>query len=264
MSDKQKFQVKLGSALSTLALVIAVVLCLTVIIQVTTTGYVSIGGYSLFRVVTGSMEPALPVGTLIVCKDIPIETIELGDIICFRSLNPKMLGKVITHRVTTIHQEKNGTLLLETKGDANLVADSEFVTQSNLIGRVNHSDKDDNIMTSVVDIMTDKIGFLVLVLFPTLLIAGFILRSCMMNMRRDIELALEEEKRIKKEKAILITEQEYNSMLERIRQELLEEMRHDVSENVEQNTGTGSQPSMELDSEPPAATNSADEISKTE
>lgn len=232
--EKQTLQVKLGSALSTLVLVIAIVICLSVIIQVTTNGYVQFGGYSLFRVVTGSMEPELPVGSLLVCKETPIEQIQMGDIVCFRSLNPKMLGKVITHRVIAIQNAQDGSLLLETKGDANLTADSEYVSQSNLIGKVNHSAKDDNIMASVVDVMTDKIGFLILILFPTLLIAGFILRSCMMNMRRDIETALEEEKQAKKTQNQLYTAEEYAAMLARIKQELLEELKYDVSENKEQ------------------------------
>lgn len=232
--EKQTLQVKLGSALSTLVLVIAIVICLSVIIQVTTNGYVQFGGYSLFRVVTGSMEPELPVGSLLVCKETPMEQIQMGDIVCFRSLNPKMLGKVITHRVIAIQNAQDGSLLLETKGDANLTADSEFVSQNNLIGKVNHSAKDDNIMASVVDVMTDKIGFLILILFPTLLIAGFILRSCMMNMRRDIETALEEEKQAKKAQNQLYTAEEYAAMLARIKQELLEELKYDVSENKEQ------------------------------
>lgn len=232
--EKQTLQVKLGSVLSTLVLVMAIVICLSVIIQVTTNGYVQFGGYSLFRVVTGSMEPELPVGSLLVCKETPMEQIQVGDIVCFRSLNPKMLGKVITHRVIAVQKAPDGSLLLETKGDANLTADSEYVSQNNLIGKVNHSAKDDNIMASVVDVMTDKIGFLILILFPTLLIAGFILRSCMLNMRRDIETALEEEKQAKKAQNQLYTAEEYAAMLARIKQELLEEMKYDVSENKEQ------------------------------
>lgn len=232
--EKENVAVKLGSALSTLVVVIAVLICLNVIVQVTTNGYVQIGGYSLFRVVTGSMEPELPVGSLLVCTETPIEQIQINDIVCFRSLNPKMQGSVITHRVISVGRISDGSIVLETKGDANLTADSEFVTQSNLIGRVNHSAKDGNIIASVVDIMTDKIGFLVLILFPTLLIAGFILRSCMMNMRRDLSMALEEEKRRQKEQSQAITEEEYRAMTERIRQELLEEIKHDVLERQEQ------------------------------
>ena len=183
---------------------------------------------------TGSMEPEIPVGALMITREADIHAIELGDIICFRTQDAQIWGKIVTHRVVGIHTAIDGSLLLETKGDAKLAADSEFVTQNNLIGRVNRSAKDNNIMASVVDVMTDKIGFLVLILFPTLLIAGFILRSCMMNMRRDIERALEEEKRSKKEQDFLCTEEEYATMVERIKQELLEEMRNGILEKEEQ------------------------------
>ena len=67
-TQTQSLRGKLSSGLSSLALVIAVVLCLTVVVQVTTNGYVQIGGYSLFRVITGSMEPEIPVNSLLICK----------------------------------------------------------------------------------------------------------------------------------------------------------------------------------------------------
>ena len=93
-------------------------------------------------------------------------------------------------------------------------------------------------MASLVNVLTDKIGFLMLILFPTLLIAGFILRSCMMNMRRDIEIALEEEKRQKAEEEKLYTEEEYAAMLARIKSELLEEMTQGAEENDEKTPET--------------------------
>lgn len=228
-----KLQKKIGSVLSTLALVIAVVFCLTVVTQVSQNGYVQIGGFSLFRVITGSMEPTISVGSLLVCQETSIEEIEVGDIICFRSLNPQIMDKVITHRVVEITESGTGERLLETKGDANLSADGEFVTQSNLIGRVNHYSEDSNIMASFVNILTDKIGFLILILFPTLLIAGFILQACVSNMRRDIERVLEEKKRKEEEENQLYTPEEYAAMLDRLKNELFEELKQGVEENGE-------------------------------
>lgn len=233
---KQTVANKIGSALANIALVIALIICLTVVVQVTTNGYVQIGGFSLFRIITGSMEPELPVGSLIICQDTPISQIETNDIVCFRSKNPQILGQIVTHRVVNITVSGDGAVLLETKGDANLSADAEYVTQDNLIGKVNYYSKDRNVMASFVNILSDKIGFLILILFPTLLIAGFILRSCISNMRRDIDLALEEERRKKEEENMLYTSEEYAAMMERIKEELLEEMKLGVGENGEQGT----------------------------
>lgn len=229
---------RLGSILSTFALVISVIICLTVVTQVVSNGFVQLGGFSLFRVVTGSMEPELPVGSLLICRQTDVDEIQKGDIICFRSRNPQIMGKIITHRVINITVSGDGDVLLETKGDANLSADSEFVTRKNLIGRVDHYAKDGNLMASLVSILTDRIGFLMLILFPTLLIAGFILRSCMMNMRRDIEAALEEEKQKREAEDQLYTDEEYAEMLGRIRRELLQEMTQGAEENDEQTAKT--------------------------
>ena len=230
---------KIGSVLASLAVVISAILCVTVIVQVLTNGYVQIGKISLFRVVTGSMEPALPVGTLLVCTETDIDDIEVGDIICFRSRDPVIAGKIITHRVITVAQDERGQRMLETKGDANLSADGEFVWQSNLVGRVNQYAKDGHIMTSFVNILTDKMGFLMLVLFPPLLIAGFILRSCINNMRHNIELALEAERQTRELEAAdaqteaLYSAEEYADMIEKIKQELLQEMEQGAEDHDE-------------------------------
>lgn len=229
-----KIKKKVESALSTLVLVIALILCFTVVVQVATNGYAQIGSFSLFRVVTGSMEPELPVGSLLVCKETNITQIQKGDIVCFLSKNPQIMGKIVTHRVVNVTTSGDGQVLLETKGDANLSADSEFVTANNLIGRVSYYSKDNNLMAILVKVFSDKIGFMLLVLFPTLLIAGFILRTCISNMRRDMEIALEEEKQARAKENQLYTKEEYAAVLARIRNELIEELKHDVEETGEE------------------------------
>lgn len=217
--------------MSNLALVISVIICVSVVTQVMTNGYAQIGGISLFRIVTGSMEPEIPVGSIIVCQETDIEQIQVNDIVCFRSLSSIIKGETVTHRVIDITQNSEGELLLVTRGDANLSADTEYVTRSNLIGKVNYYSKETNIMASFVNILTDRIGFLILILMPTLLIAGFILRSCMMNIRQELDRIEEENRRKEQEKSQLYTTEEYAAMLERIKSELVEEMKHDVEES---------------------------------
>ena len=106
---------KLTNAAVSCALVLAILLCVAVLSQVLSKGYVSVGRYSLFRVVTGSMEPAIPVGSLLVSQKADIEEIQLGDIVNFRSKDMGMLGITITHRVVNILINENGQILLETK-----------------------------------------------------------------------------------------------------------------------------------------------------
>ena len=51
-------------------------------------------GYNIYEVVSGSMEPEIPVGSVIYVKAAEPETVEAGDIIAF-----VQNGSVITHRV---------------------------------------------------------------------------------------------------------------------------------------------------------------------
>ena len=67
LSDNQKpRRFSIGSALCTAVLVLSLVLCASVLAQVLTRGYVTLGGYSLFRVVSGSMEPTISTGALLI------------------------------------------------------------------------------------------------------------------------------------------------------------------------------------------------------
>lgn len=228
--EKQKIRKKVGSVLSTLVLAVTILLCLMVMFQVFTKGYVQIGGMSLFRIVTGSMEPELPVGTLVMCNKTDINEIEVNDIVCFRSLDEKIYGEIVTHRVVGITVADGGETMLVTQGDANLSADTQYVTYRNLIGKVNYYSKE----SGIVDILSDKVGFMILVLVPTLLIAGFVLRSCMSNIRKELDKIKEETDRQEQ----LYTDEEYAAMLARIRDELVEEMKHDVEESAEKGENT--------------------------
>ena len=121
-SKQERLQQKI-SILVTILLILAVALCVYTAVQVLSQGYVNLGGFMMFRVVTGSMEPTIPVGALLLTREVDIESIQMHDIICFRTQVAEIWGKIVTHRVVGIEMsEWNGPLLI-TKGDANLTAD---------------------------------------------------------------------------------------------------------------------------------------------
>lgn len=87
-----------------------------------------IRGYEVYNVVSGSMEPAIPVGSVLyVEKTEPAEVAE-GDVIAFRSA-----GTVIAHRVLR-NRVVEGEFV--TKGDANQEEDMNPVQYQDLVGRV--------------------------------------------------------------------------------------------------------------------------------
>ena len=81
-------------------------------------------GFGIGVVVTGSMEPEIKVGDIILIKRVPQSKIKVGDDITFQT------DKVITHRVIEVTEK--GFI---TQGLANNVADGE-IPYSNVYGKV--------------------------------------------------------------------------------------------------------------------------------
>lgn len=216
--------------LVTVLLILAVLLCLYAAVQVMSNGYVNFGGYMMFRVVTGSMEPTISVGTLLIARQTDIASIQLEDIICFRTQEAAIWGKVVTHRVVGVLEGIDGSVLLETKGDANLVMDGYLVNQGNFIGKVVWYTGDNSMLTSILAFFTNKVGFLGCIVFPCLLFAGLILKGCIGNIRKELEQVLDEVERSDESAAgetdplCGMTQEEYQAMYERIRAELIEEL----------------------------------------
>lgn len=76
-------------------------------------------GSHALTVLSGSMEPALPVGSVVVARPTSAEQIAVGDVITYTDRDPDSPAtRVVTHRVVDIVQEPAGPTF-GTKGDAN-------------------------------------------------------------------------------------------------------------------------------------------------
>lgn len=88
-------------------------------------------GFKFLNILTGSMTPTMPKDTVIIIKKIPIDQVELGDVITF-----KMGDSNVTHRVVEINNSGRNTVLY-TQGDAAQNQGSrETVTEDNFVGVV--------------------------------------------------------------------------------------------------------------------------------
>ena len=85
-------------------------------------------------IASGSMNPALEVGDVIIVQGVPPTSIQVGDIIVFDS--PEKIQTI--HRVTQIQDQSNGTILFKTKGDANPIEDPYWTPEQNVHGRVSY------------------------------------------------------------------------------------------------------------------------------
>jgi signal peptidase I len=92
-------------------------------------------GYSVMNIVSGSMEDRIPAGTYILIKKTDASEIEKGDVICFYSDDPNILGYPNTHTVVEDPIYGENGIEFVTKGDANLVKDDYTAKGDKLIGK---------------------------------------------------------------------------------------------------------------------------------
>lgn len=86
-------------------------------------------GMDTLAVLSGSMEPNIPVGSIIVIDDVKFEDLKVNDVVTY-SLSDSTL---VTHRVIDID---NDSQLIKTKGDANDVDDGEPISFNRIVGKL--------------------------------------------------------------------------------------------------------------------------------
>jgi signal peptidase I len=86
-------------------------------------------GHQLFIIGGGSMEPTIPLGSLVVATPTDTMTIAVGHVVTMRADN----GIVITHRVSRVVDLPEGRFF-ELKGDANQSPDALVVPARAIIG----------------------------------------------------------------------------------------------------------------------------------
>lgn len=112
---------KICGILSTLILVVLLALAVLLVGPV-------LLGYTELAVLTGSMQPTLPVGSLIYIKEADPAQLQVGDVITYQLEGDTM----VTHRVVENVPEEN---YLITQGDANEDPDGE-ITYDRIVGKM--------------------------------------------------------------------------------------------------------------------------------
>jgi signal peptidase len=94
-------------------------------------------GSTPYTVLTGSMRPGMPPGSLVVTRPVEAADLKVGDAITYqmRSGEPE----VVTHRIISISRTLGGEALFTTQGDANPVPDETNVKAGQIRGAVWYS-----------------------------------------------------------------------------------------------------------------------------
>lgn len=93
---------------------------------------ISIGGYRVYDILTGSMNPTINPGNLVVVKEVLPNEVKKNDIITFRS---DITNNITTHRAIDI-VNSGGKIEFITKGDANNTQDPIPLDGKLLVGKV--------------------------------------------------------------------------------------------------------------------------------
>ncbi|MDQ1130095.1 signal peptidase I [Microbacterium sp. SORGH_AS_0888] len=91
-------------------------------------------GAQPYSVLTGSMRPGIPPGSLVAVRAVPFDDIRIGDIVTYQLESGE--PAVVTHRVVGRSEASDGERMLTTRGDANNVADAAPVREVQVRGIV--------------------------------------------------------------------------------------------------------------------------------
>lgn len=173
-----------------IAIVLLLILILNVYIMAQTkskpNSVPSVFGYKPFVVLSGSMETEIYAGDLLIVKEVDNSTLQVDDIIAFRTPD----NYVTTHRIIDIVKTEDG-IFYETKGDNNNTADDNLVSAKSVEGKY-HS-------------KFSKVGYIVLFIqeplgFAVMMLALFIV--CIFiylfeNRRINNDMIIKDEKELK-------------------------------------------------------------------
>lgn len=128
----------------------------------------SVFGFSVLQVTSGSMEPEIPVGGIVVVRKVKPESLKVGDVISFYSNDVDISGKVNTHRIVEIKQSESGEKIFRTKGDANEYADTAAVFEIDLVGKMIFNLG--SVGGSIFDVLRNPTIILIFIVLPLIFI----------------------------------------------------------------------------------------------
>jgi signal peptidase I len=120
-------------------------------------------GFSAMTVPTGSMQPAISPGSLVIIQKTPLSQLKVGDVITFKGMAER--NQTVTHRIVAV-EKKDRVPFFTTKGDANSASDPQIIG-GRVLGRVTVGVP---FVGYIVDFMRSLWGLLLAVYVPALTI----------------------------------------------------------------------------------------------
>ncbi len=136
--------------------------CILAILQSTVLKNRAIYGYRTYVIASNSMYPVFEYGDVILVNEVDFNDIKVDDIITYQGLIGEFEGKIITHEVFEIANDKNGRRILKTKGRANPGIDPS-VYEDQVYGRFVYKFF---LISFISKIVRDELGFVFFIFIP--------------------------------------------------------------------------------------------------
>jgi len=118
----------------------------------------------LLTVLSPSMSPTIPMGSIVVIEPANVPEIRVGEVITYGSM--EFPGSTVTHRVIEVlNQESNPAF--RTQGDANDAPDLDPVPSSLVLGRVIFHLP---LIGFIIQFIRKPVGFLLVILIPAVMV----------------------------------------------------------------------------------------------
>ncbi len=173
------------------SIVIIFVICI-IFIQRISNNKVTLGGISMYTVVSESMKPKYEIYDMIIAKKVDSSTIKVGDDVVYKGEKSTLKDKIVTHQVIK-KEYQNGKYIFQTKGINNDIADPEIEDRQILAVVVSKS----NILSMISHIVNNSYGFYFIIFVPFVVLLFFEI----LDIKKE-KMALKEEKNKNKKEEI--------------------------------------------------------------
>lgn len=150
--------------------IMALILAMVIVLQRVSNSNKSIGGYRIFRVISGSMEPEYAVGEVVISKEVKTKDIKVGDDIVYLGRNGEYAGKIIMHNVVGIETDEKGDLIFHAKGLQSNSLEDPQIREEQIYGVVKYKS---DFLTVLYNLATNvySIFFIIIILVINVFIA---------------------------------------------------------------------------------------------
>lgn len=127
--------------------------------------------YNAYVVLTGSMIPEILINDVVITKRKENKDLKQGDIITFKSTDPRFTGMIITHRIINVYVDSTtGAYSFQTMGDNNPSPDSVLTKGTNVLGQVILKIPK---LGYIQQFLATKGGWIVVILIPCLAVLSY-------------------------------------------------------------------------------------------